>query len=162
VFSQALVPVSGESLVEFRIKNFGFTVTGTFHGLTGSVIFDPLNPGKAQMDVSIDANSVDTDNNTRDGHLRKEEYFDVKNYPRIRFVSGRIEKSSKTGQFIVTGKLTIKKVTKEISFPFSAKSISNGYAFKGNFRINRRDFGVGAGSTISDNLVVCLDVVTRR
>jgi len=160
--SQTMTPVEKGSKVEFRIKNFGFTVTGTFHGLAGTIIFDPANVASAKIDVSVDAATIDTDNNTRDGHLRKEDYFDVKNYPRIRFVSAKVENGKRTGDFIVTGRLTIKKVSKDIMFPFTAKPVSNGYILKGDFKINRRDFGVGAGSTISDNLLVCLEVVTRR
>jgi polyisoprenoid-binding protein YceI len=162
VFAQSLVPVPAESVVEFRIRNFGIGTTGTFKGLEGKIVFEPANLGTAAMDVSVDANTVDTDNNTRDSHLRKEEYFDVKNYPRIRFVSTRVARSSKAGIFVVYGKLTIKKTTKDISFPFTAEAISNGYRFKADFRINRRDFGVGGNSTISDNLYVCLNVIARR
>jgi polyisoprenoid-binding protein YceI len=162
VYPQAQVPVPGESKVEFRIRNFGFGVTGTFSGLTGKIVFDPASTANASVNVSVDANSIDTDNNTRDNHLLKEEYFDVKNYPRILFVSTAISKGKKNGEFIIKGKLTIKKVTRDISFPFIAKSLANGYLLKGEFKINRRDFGVGGGSTVSDNLLVCLEVVTKK
>jgi polyisoprenoid-binding protein YceI len=162
VYPQAQVPVPGESKVEFRIRNFGFGVTGKFSGLTGKIIFNPASTANASVNVSVDANSIDTDNNTRDNHLRKEEYFDVENYPRIQFVSTTITKGKKNGEFIINGKLTIKKVTREVSFPFTAKSLANGYLLKGEFKINRRDFGVGGGSTVSDNLLVCLEVVTKK
>jgi polyisoprenoid-binding protein YceI len=162
VYPQAQVPVPGESRVEFKIRNFGFNVTGKFSGLTGRIVFDPASPANSSVNVSVDANSIDTDNNTRDNHLRKEDYFDVKNYPRIQFVSTGITRGKISGEFIINGKLTIKKVTKDISFPFSAKAVSNGYLLKGEFKINRRDFGVGGGSTISDNLSVGLEVVTKK
>jgi polyisoprenoid-binding protein YceI len=162
VYPQAQIPVPGESKVEFRIRNFGFGVSGKFSGLTGKIIFDPASVANSSVSVSVDANSVDTDNDTRDNHLRKEEYFDVKNYPRIQFVSTTISNGKKTGEFNISGKLTIKKVTRDISFPFTAKSLANGYLLKGEFKINRRDFGVGGGSTVSDNLVVCLEVVTKK
>ena len=162
VYSQAQIPVTGESKVEFKIRNFGFGVSGKFSGLTGKIVFDPASTANSSVSVSVDANSVDTDNDTRDNHLRKEDYFDVKNYPRIQFVSTSIVKGKKTGEFIINGKLTIKKVTRDISFPFTAKSQANGYLLKGEFKINRRDFGVGGSSTISDNLMVCLEVVTKK
>ncbi|RYY17328.1 MAG: polyisoprenoid-binding protein [Chitinophagaceae bacterium] len=162
VYPQSHVPVAGESKVEFKIRNFGFNVNGKFGGLAGKIVFDPASLSGSGINVSIDANSIDTDNNTRDNHLRKEDYFDVKNYPRIQFVSTKIANGKKSGDFVITGKLTIKKTTREISFPFTAKSLTNGYRLKGEFKINRRDFGVGGNSTVSDNLLVCLDVVTRK
>jgi len=161
-FSQAQVPVDSESKIRFKIRNFGFNVNGSFKGLAGKIVFDPASPGISLFDVTIDAATVDTDNNTRNGHLRKEEYFDVKNYPKIRFVSTRISKSNKEGTLIVFGKLTIKKTTRDISIPFIAKPANNGYLFTGNFKINRLDFDIGKGSTISDNLTVSLEVATKR
>lgn len=162
ISAQAFVTVPGESVVEFRIKNFGIGTTGKFKGPEGKITFDPANPGAATMDVFIEANTLDTDNKTRDGHLRKEDYFDVKNYPKIHFVSTKIARSTKAGMFVLYGRLTIKKTTKDVTFPFTAEAISSGYRFKGDFRINRRDFGIGGNNTISDNLFVCLNVVTKR
>ncbi|MHA4842676.1 YceI family protein [Flavitalea antarctica] len=162
VYPQAQIPVPGESKIEFKIRNFGFSVTGRFSGLEGKIFFDPASPANSSVNVSVDANTIDTDNNTRDNHLRKDDYFDVANYPRIRFVSSGIIPGKKSGEYVINGKLTIKKVTKDISFPFTAKTLSAGYRLKGEFRINRRDFGVGGGSTVSDNLLVCLEVVTRK
>jgi polyisoprenoid-binding protein YceI len=86
----------------------------------------------------------------------------VKNYPRIHFQSIKITASNKTGSFIVAGKLTIKNTTKEISFPFSAVTTQNGYIFKGSFRMNRRDFHIGGGSTISDELELMLNITATK
>ena len=161
-YSQPLVPINKESRVTFRIKNAGIAVTGSFKGLEGKIDFDPGNSSPGTIDVSIDANTIDTDNETRDAHLRKERYFDVKNYPRIHFVSTRIIRGTKAGEFILSGKLTIKNVTKNLNFPFTIKPVSDGYLFTGDFRINRRDFGVGRSSTISKKLNVYLEVVARK
>ena len=161
--SQVYRPVNDQSSVKFKIKNFGFNnVTGSFKGLQGTVQFDPENLAVSRMDVTVDAKSVNTGINLRDNHLRKEEYFDVKNHPHIKFVSSRITKSTKAGTLFVYGKLTIKGVTKDISFPFTAKPIDGGYLFNGEFKLNRRDFKVGGGSTVSDNLTVMLDVTAKK
>ena len=98
----------------------------------------------------------------RDNHLRKPEYFDVKKYPVIRIVSNRITNSTKAGTLFIMGRLTIKNVTREISFPFTAVSQQDGYLFTGEFKINRLDFGVGESSTVADNLTVLLRVFTRK
>ncbi|MBS1599996.1 MAG: YceI family protein [Bacteroidetes bacterium] len=150
------------SEVKFKVKNFGFNVGGSFSGLEGTIQFDPNNLAASSFDVSIDANTIFTDNNARDNHLREESYFDVKNYPRIRFVSTRVTTSNKKGVLFIFGKLTIKKETKEISFPFTADPVDDGYLFKGGFKINRRDYGVGGSSTISDNVELNLSVLAKK
>ena len=157
-----LTPVEKQSNVEFKIKNFGFTVTGTFSGINGKILFDPKNLAACNFNVSVDANTVNTDNSLRDDHLRGETYFDVKKFPRISFVSTKITNSTKEGVLFVFGRLTIKNTTKDISFPFTATPANGGYTFKGSFTINRKDFGVGGTSIISDDLTVNLDVFAKQ
>lgn len=153
-------PLDKESSVQFKIKNFGFNITGSLTGLSGKIQFDPSRVGEAAFDVSVDANSINTDNGMRDDHLRKESYFNVQNYPHIRLVSGMIT-ASKKGTFLFTGQLTIKSHTKEVSFPFTAEAADGGYRFKGSFTINRKDFEVGGTSTISDELEIMLNVIAK-
>jgi polyisoprenoid-binding protein YceI len=159
VFAQYKPTDQGSSL-NFSIKNFGIEATGKFTGLQGEITFDPTNLATANFDVSIDAASVNTDNNLRDGHLRGESYFDVKNYPRIHFVSTKV--TGKNGSYIITGKLTIKKQTQVISFPFSAITADDACTFKGTFKINRKDFDVGGTSTISNELQVSLNILAKK
>lgn len=161
-FAQSLIPSDHDSKVHFRIKNFGFNVTGSFSGLQGAIQFDPANLGNCHFLVTVDAKTVNTGIDMRDEHLRKTEYFDVENYPHIRFESVKISPSNKSGTLFIFGKLTIKSVTKDISFPFTATPTDEGYLFSGEFKLNRRDFKVGGGSTISDNLTVMLEVVAKK
>ena len=98
----------------------------------------------------------------RDSHLKEDSYFDVKNYPVIRFVSEKVSASNKNGTLFISGKLTIKKTTKDISFPFTTKEENGAYIFDGEFKINRRDFEVGGSSTLSDNVTVRLHVITKK
>ena len=163
VFSQALNIVESSSSVTFKIKNFGFnTVDGSFSGLQGTIVFDPNNLSSSNFNVSVSANTVNTGIKSRDNHLRKEEYFDVSKYPRIKFVSTKVTKSTKDGTLFMFGKLTIKGTTKDISFPFTATPQQNGYVFKGSFKINRIDYGVGGSSTVGDNATIFLSVFARK
>jgi polyisoprenoid-binding protein YceI len=163
VKAQNYTPADAGSKVSFSIKNFGINTTGTFTGLQGAVSFNPASATSGSFSVSVDANTVNTDNGSRDKHLRKSDYFDVARFPRISFVSTKITLSTKAGVYFAFGKLTIKGVTKEISFPFTAKAEGTGYRFDGNFTINRRDYGVGGKSlTMSDNLTVTLSVLTKK
>ena len=150
------------SILKFKIKNFGFTVDGSFKGLKGSIEFDPARTSEAKFDVSVDAATVFTDNSMRDDHLREEAYFDVKNHPLISFVSTRVIANGKGGSFMLFGKLNLKGKEKEISFPFTATPVEGGFRFKGEFKINRRDFDVGGYSTLSDEVTIELNVVGKK
>lgn len=157
-FAQTLTPVDSLSQVTFKIKNLGFNTSGSFSKLAGTIVFMPDNLAGCNFDVYIDASTVNTGVDLRDKHLRSEEYFDVKNYPRIRFVSVKVTGSRKSGTLFVFGKLTMKGITKDISFPFTAQSHKEGFWFSGEFKLNRRDFNVGGGSAVSDHLTVTLKV----
>lgn len=153
-------PVDKVSMVQFNIKSLGFTVTGSFGGLSGKIVFDPAEPRDAVFDVTIDAGSVNTDNGMRDDHLRKGSFFDTEHYPKIRLVSGDIT-FYRNGTYLFNGNLTIKGHTKGVSFPFSAAQVDGGYRFKGSFAINRSDFGVGGSGTISDRAEINLDITVK-
>jgi polyisoprenoid-binding protein YceI len=155
-------PVDKGSSVAFTIKNFGINTGGSFSGLLGEINFDNQDLSKASVKVSIDANSINTDNQTRDEHLRQDTYFDVKAYPRIFFASTKITRSGESGVLLISGKLTIKNQTREIYFPFTATPDGNGYVFKGTFSINRKDFGVGGTSIISNSLEVQLSILATK
>ncbi len=162
LFAQHYTPRDDGSKVGFKIRNFGFNVEGFFKGLQGDIHFDPNDPAHSSFDVSVDAASVNTDNELRDSHLKKEGYFDVQKHPHIRFVSTKVMASGKNGCFVLYGKLTIKDQTKDLSFPFTATPLNGGTIFSGEFKINRRDFGIGGSSTISDELTVSLNVMALR
>jgi len=160
--SAQYAPVDAGSSVKFRIRNFGFGVTGGFTGLSGKIQFDPAHLGDAVFDVSVDASTVNTDNSMRDDHLKRADYFDAQKYPHIRLVSASVTSGSKKGVFLFSGKLMLKNHVKELSFPFTAETEGGGgYRFRGGFSINRKEFEVGGTSTISDNLDVELDVIAK-
>lgn len=161
--AQQFKPVDEGSEVSFKIKNFGINVGGSFTGLKGKLVFDPDNLEGALFDVTVDAKTINTGVNQRDEHLRKEEYFDVDKYPNIHFASTKITTSTNKDYLFVFGKLTIKDVTKEISFPFKATKKGEDYLFEGEFKINRRDYNVGGGSiTMADELTMNLSVVGKK
>jgi polyisoprenoid-binding protein YceI len=155
-------PVDKGSAVKFTVNNFGFAVGGMFTGLSGSITFDPQHPADGSFDVTIDASTVNTDNTLRDSHLKNDGYFDVANYPRIQLVSSLLAAGDKTGVLVFTGHLTMKGKTKAVSFPFTVTPVEGGFIFKGSFSINRKDFGIGGTSTISNEVKVELDVAVVK
>lgn len=152
-------PVEQLSTLTFNIKNLGFNVEGSFKGFDGNINFDPQNLSASSFDVAINAATVNTDNNLRDGHLR-DDFFEVKSYPHIHLESTKL--AGKNGSYVFTGMLTMKSTTKPISFPFTASMVNEAYVFKGGFKVKRKDFGVGGTSTVSDELEVNINVTAKK
>ncbi|HEY6977477.1 MAG TPA: YceI family protein [Chitinophagaceae bacterium] len=151
-----LKPVDGDGSVTFVIKNFGVNTKGEFKGLKGIIKWDAANPENSSFNVSVDVNTINTGIDMRDNDLKKESYFNAEKYPTISFVSTAVSAGN------VTGNITIKGVTSEISIPFTATPDGNGYLFEGKFLLNRKDFGVGGGSfVLSDHVDVTLKVHTQ-
>jgi polyisoprenoid-binding protein YceI len=152
-----LHPANIKEAVTFSIHNFGLATKGSFDGLKGDIVWNASNLSSSSFAVSVDAGTVNTGVDSRDAHLKKEEYFDVAKYAVISFTSTSI--SGNNGTFTVQGNLAIKGVTKNISFPFTVKQEGSSYVFDGSFSINRRDFHVGGGSMVlSDDVKVTLHV----
>ena len=85
-----------KATVSFTIRNAGFNVNGSFGGFAGTLLFDPAMPEKSKLSASIETAGINTGNGTRDGHLRKPDYFDVAAHPRITLTSVSIEKKAIT------------------------------------------------------------------
>ncbi len=163
VYAQkTMSPVASVSKVHFTIKNFGIKVGGDFSGLQGSIAFDPKLPAAGTMDVTIDANTIDTDNERRDKHLRSEDFFEVEKYPTIHIKSTKITTTNKTGNFILYANLTIKNVTQAIAIPFTVTNTVAGFLFSGSFSIDRLQYHVGESSaTMSDEVNIELNVIAK-
>lgn len=162
-FGQTYTAADEGSKVKFIIKNFGINTGGTMEGIRGTIIFDANNLSIAEFNVSVDANTIDTDINARDNHIRKTEYLDVEKYPTISFKSTKVTKTNTIEYLYIYGDLTIKEVTQEVKFPFTVTPKDGGFLFEGEFKINRRDFGVGGRSfSMSDELKVELSVFAKK
>jgi polyisoprenoid-binding protein YceI len=153
--------VASESSVHFTIHNFGFKTGGSLAAPEGDILFNPDDLASSSFQVNIKTESINTDNETRDGHLKEADYFDVKNHPLIRFVSTVIRATGKKDSYEAKGTLTIKNTSREISLPFNAVKSGSGWTFTGSFTMNRKDYGVGGSSTISNELTVDIKVVAR-
>lgn len=150
------------SSISFKIKNAGITVDGSFKGFQGTVNFNPDDLASSKFDVSVDASTINTDNKTRDNHLKEDEYFGVEKHPKISMKSSKIEKISE-GKYKATFDLTLKGKTKSVSLPFSYSKTSTGYKLNGSFDINRRDYGVGGSSWIlSDDVKVIVNLEVKN
>jgi polyisoprenoid-binding protein YceI len=154
-------PVAGESSVLFSLKNFGFRTGGSLAAPEGEIVFNPDDLTKCSFRVTIKTESINTDNESRDEHLKEATYFDVKNYPLIRFVSSSVTETGKKDSYQTQGILTVKNKSKEITVPFTAEKNGNGWTFSGSFKVNRKEYDVGGSSTLSDEVTVDIKVVAR-
>ena len=160
VFGQ-IHPVANESAIHFTIHNFGFKTGGSLAAPEGDIVFNPEDLTRSSFQVTIKAESINTDNESRDEHLKEVDYFDVKKYPLISFVSSFIRATGKKDSYEAKGTLTIKDTSREINLPFKAVKNGNGWLFNGGFTMNRKDYGIGGSSTLSNELTVDINVVAR-
>lgn len=147
--------------INFKIKNAGITVDGSFSDLKAEISFDPIAPDKSVLRASVGVASIKTGKDMRDRDLQERKYFYVEKYPRIEMVSKKIKSLGKD-RFTGTFDLTIRDVTKEVEVPFTYMRKANQGTFKGTFTVDRRDFGVGGNSIIlSDDVKIFIEVTTK-
>jgi len=134
-------------------------VEGKFDKFTVEVYSDKPDFSDARAIVTIDATSINTGNEKRDNHLRSADFFDVAKYPTIKFVSKKIQRVGKN-QYKMTGDLTIKNVTKEVTLDVQFRgSVQDPWGntragFKVTGEINRQDFGVSWNKTLDQGGLV--------
>ncbi len=148
--------------ITFQIKNLGINTNGFFGNMQANIQFDPAALSTSTIEATTDVNSINTDNDTRDEHLRSDEFFDAAKYPKITMKSVSFKHKSGnnyTGQF----NLTMKNHTKAFEIPFTYITTGNGATFKGNFKLNRLDFSVGDKSLVlSNDVTVSIEVETAK
>jgi polyisoprenoid-binding protein YceI len=157
-------PVEEKSEVQFKVSHqiiFKSTVTGSFSGLKGTILFDPKDLSASSFDVSIDAATINTGIGMRDNDLKKDKYFDVQQYPVIMIKSKAITKGTHENEYVLSALLTMKGKTLPISFPFTAVPKDSGYILKGQFHINRFEFNIGPDNSIDKDVEVDLKVAAQ-
>ena len=163
---------SGHSSAQFAVRHMMVsTVRGTFGKITGTVKFDPKNLGASSVEASIDASTVDTRHPKRDEDLRGDEFFNVTKYPKMTFQSTKIAAAGE-GKYKMTGNLTIRGVTKTVTFDVEGPvpPVPDGKGGKksgatATAKINRREFGLNynpvletGGVVVSDEVTITLDI----
>ena len=154
------------SEVQFKIKHLVIsTVTGSFKTFAGS-LQSTGNDGFANGNVefTLDVNSIDTNQEQRDAHLKSEEFFDAATHPQIKFESTAF---AKTGDdtYQIAGNLTVKGVTKPVTL--EAEYGGSAVDFYGNHKagfevtgkINRKEFGLTWGAVTEAGSIVVGDDV---
>jgi polyisoprenoid-binding protein YceI len=121
------------------------------------------------VEAVIKTSSVNTDNNMRDGDL-KGNYFEVEKYPDMKFTSTKVEKRG--DQWVATGPLTIKDVTKTVEIPFEVTQANTQFGptvgASSDFKVNRNDYHVAKagiadnGATVGNEISIELNVEAHQ
>ena len=147
--------------ITFKTKNMGIGVDGTIGGLVADIHFNAANLAASTIEASVDVNTLNTDNSSRDEHLHGEDFFDVAHYSKISLKSVSIKSrggNNYTGQF----SLAIKAKTKQVDIPFTLTQSNGASIFKGSFKINRLDYGIGSTSMVlADQVTIDIDATAR-
>ena len=137
---------------------------GRFKDFKGSVTYDGSDITRSSVEFTAKIESVDTGVAPRDAHLRTADFFDAAKYPEMSFKSTQVEKRGK--QYLLTGDLTIKGVTKQITFPFTTTGLVNDpwggerFGIEASTVINRRDFGINFGHVLDSGALDVANEVT--
>lgn len=156
------------SSVGFSIKHLMISnVKGSFNKFSGTFDYDAAKKQVKDVEVTIDTNSISTNEPDRDAHLRNADFFDVQKYPKITFKSTKVEFDGKKGK--ATGPLTIKDKTKTVTFDFTyggeAEMMgTKKVAFSAGTTINRKDFGLNwnknldkGGVAVGDDVIITIE-----
>jgi polyisoprenoid-binding protein YceI len=161
---------TGHSGINFKVRHFFTKTPGRFTDFSGVLIWDTEDPAKSTVEATIQAASIDTNSEDRDGHLKGEEFLWVEKHPTITFKSTSV-KALGDNTYEVTGDFTMRGVTKPVTLEMehlgSGQDPWGGYrsGFTATTEIDRTEFGVewnkaleGGGLTLGKKVEVGIEV----
>ena len=168
LFAQSTWEVDTDhSKVAFTVVHMGIAdVPGLFNDFDATIVASEENFSDAVFELSVDVNSINTEVDKRDDHLRSADFFDVEKYPKMTYKSTSIKRSG-NDRYQLTGDLTLHGVTKPVTMELwyrgtienpQSKAVISGFQVTGT--IKRSDFNVGDGfqpPMISDEVRIKAD-----
>jgi polyisoprenoid-binding protein YceI len=151
--AQTVVPQGSD--IGFVSRQLGVPVEGRFTAWKAELVFDPKTPAAGRVAFTIDTGSARFGNAETDGEVKKTSWFDVAKFPQASFQSTAI-KAAAPGKYEVTGKLTIKGQSRDVTVPVSL----DGSVASGSFTIKRLEFRIGDGEW-ADTSMVANDVLVK-
>ena len=160
------------SAAEFKVKHMMISnVKGSFRALSGVLNLDEADVTGSSVEAFLPVATLSTGDEQRDGHLKSADFFDAEKFPTITFKSNEVKRTGE-GEYAVTGDLTLRGVTKPVTFAVEGPS-APGKDPWGNLRIglsattriNRKEFGLtwnsaleAGGVLVGDEVGLTLDV----
>jgi polyisoprenoid-binding protein YceI len=149
------------------------TTRGRFESYTGGATIDAENPANSTLWVDIDAGSVSTGNEQRDGHLRSTDFFAAEAHPHITFRSTAVKADG--DEVVTAGDLTVAGVTHPVEVRWELGGVSKDpygnirAGFEGTGILNRKDWGLvwnaaieTGGFLVSDKIKLVLEVAAIK
>jgi polyisoprenoid-binding protein YceI len=142
----AIDPTHSE--IGFKVKHMMFTnVSGKFNLFEADITNEEDNFETSVINFSAEVNSINTGNDDRDNHLRSADFFDVESFGKLTFKSTSVKKVNE-GEYKISGDLTIKEVTKNITLDAEYSGLmkdpwgNTKIGLSLNGKINRKEFGL--------------------
>jgi polyisoprenoid-binding protein YceI len=170
LFAESFKVDKAHSQAEFRVRHMMSSVTGRFNDFGATIDLNRANPDASKVEFTIQTASIDTANENRDKHLRSADFFEVEKYPTIKFTSTKIAPAGKD-RYDVTGKLTIRDVTKDVTLPVSFLGFAKDpwgnerAGFEIETTLNRKDYGLNwnkaldqGGFLLADDVKVLINI----
>jgi len=139
-------------------------VRGNFTDFSGTITVGP-SPDSSKVEAVVQAASITTNNDMRDGHLKSADFLDLENHPTLTLTSTTIKE--KGDKYEMVADLTIKGVTKSVAFELEYLGSGPGMApgvtvagFEATAEIDRRDFGVSFEGTLENGSLVVSNKIT--
>lgn len=153
------------SEIKFKVRHLVVsTVTGHFKEFSGTVESEREDFSDAVLTFEANVDSISTNNDQRDGHLKSADFFDAANHPKLTFTSTAIEKKS-DDEYEITGDITIRGTTKEITLQAVYNGTVKGMGghdvagFELTGKLNRQDFGLHWSALTETGGIVVSDEV---
>jgi polyisoprenoid-binding protein YceI len=165
IAATALKADPAKSSVTATFKQLNVPVDAKFKKFTAQVSYDAAKPETSTANVDIDVTSFDLGDPDYNKEVLKKEWFNAAQFPKATFVSSSI-KPGVAGKLDVTGKLTIKGKTSDVSFPLSVKKDGASQVFEGALPIKRLTYNIGEGewkdtSMVADEVTIKFRVVAN-
>jgi len=152
-----------QSALNFAYKQMGVNMQGKFKQFSAQMAFDPAKPVNARAHFEVNLASIATGSTDADEEVAGKLWFDAKTYPLASFTSTSV-KALGANRYQVSGKLTIKGKTLDISTPVTIQTDGKRAIFDGSFNIKRLSYGIGTGewadlSTVADDIQIVFHLI---
>jgi polyisoprenoid-binding protein YceI len=154
--------------VKFAVDHLVISeVEGTFRIFDGTLTSPSPDFNNAKVDFTVDVNSINTDDDKRDGHLKGDDFFNAEKFPAMKFTSTSFRKV-KGNAYVMEGNLTIRDVTKKVAFAVTyGGTVKDPWGnikagFKASGKINRKEFGLKWGTVTEAGGAVVGDEVKMQ
>lgn len=154
-----------KSIVSATFRQMGVPVDARFNRFTAQIDYDAAKPEASKANVEIDVASFDLGDPDYNSEVLKKEWFDATKFPKASFTSTSI-RAAGPDKLDVTGKLTLKGRTADVSFPMTVRQQGSARLFEGSLPIRRLTFGIGDGewkdtSIVADQVVIKFRVLAQ-